>query len=400
MSVKLPKIKHYLFLIAICLTSIVVMQDYVVNPVINTLYELFPDSTAGVNFLLSAPYVIMFVASLLAPYLLKIASKKTVLSISCIIFTVCAIGEVAILSVPYMIATRCICGFCYGIVQVVALDIVADYFVDENRRASFMGIYNAMMALIGAAMGMVAGNLAVSGWKNAYLTYWAAVPMTLLVIFFVPNLKSATQAQEETAADAEPSGQKAPMGVRFWIALLTLFIYNIAFTPISMLASVYIAENALGNEAVSGLAASLGSIGSCICCLGFGFAYSKLKARTSMISYISMTLGLLGMYFLPNKLLFLAICTLAGGGYGMMFSYAYAHIPGIVPPQNVSRAISLITALTGLASFLGTYVATGLMDLLSNHTVAAASLVLGIVMAAATVLEFINTRNTKESVQA
>lgn len=400
MSVKLPKIKHYLFLIAICLTSMVVMQDYVVTPIANALYELFPDSTAGVNFILSGPYIVSFFAALIAPNLLKFTSKKTLLSITCIVFTVCAIGEIAILSLPYMIATRCICGFCYGIVQVVALDIVADYFVDENRRASFMGIYNAMMALIGAAMGMVAGNLAVSGWENAYLTYWAAVPMTILVILFVPKLQSLSQAQTEESTEAAPAAGKASMGARFWIAMVTIFIFSVCYTPMSMLASVYVSENALGNEAVSGLAASLGTVGSCVCCLAFGFLFSKLKGRTSMISFVVMTLGLLGMYFLPNKYLFLAICTLCGGGYGMFFSYAYAYVPSIVPPQNISRAISLVTAVIGLASFLGTYVITALMNLVPSHTITAASLVLGIVLAAATVLEFINTRNTKEAVQA
>lgn len=398
MSVKLPKIKHYLFLIAICLTSIVVMQDYVVTPVANALYELFPDSVGGVNFILSGPYIVSFFAALLAPNLLKFTSKKTLLSITCVVFTVCAIGEIAILSLPYMIAMRCICGFCYGIVQVIALDIAADYFVDENKRASFMGIYNAMMALIGAAMGMVAGNLAVSGWQNAYLTYWVAVPMTILVILFVPKLQSLSQSQAEENTEAAPAAGKASMGSRFWIALITVFIFSVCYTPMSMLASLYVSENALGNEAVSGLAASLGTVGSCVCCLAFGFLYSKLKGRTSMISFVAMTLGLLGMYFLPSKYLFLTICTLCGGGYGMFFSYAYAHIPSIVPPQNMSRAISLVTAVIGLASFLGTYVITGLMEIMPAHTITSTCVVLGIVLAITTVLEFINTRKVKETV--
>jgi len=394
MSVKLSKVKHYLFLLAIILTNIVIMHDYVVMPVANNLYEAFPDGVAGVNFILSGPAVFLFFGSLIAPMLFSKVHKKVLLVISCAVFAVASVFGASVVSLGYIIACRSICGLACGFVQVIALDIVADYFVDENKRASFLGIYNAGMAGIGAIMGVVAGNLAVSGWQNAYLTYWAAIPMVLLVIFYVPKLNSAAA----TAEESEESGKKEPMGGRFWIMLVNYVLLNLCYTPMMFMASVYIAENGLGNEAVSGLAASLGTVGSCVCCLAFGFLFSKLKARTSLISYAVMTLGLLGMFILPNQFVFLAICTLCGGAYGMIFSYAYAVGPSIVTLQNISKAISYLTAGSGLAMFAGTYVVTAIMNVTPQHTVGAASLILGVVCAICLVVEFINTGKMKESV--
>lgn len=395
MSIQLSKGRQTLFYIALLLTNVIVMHDYVVVPLANTLYELFPNSTAGVNFIISGPAIIMFIASLLVPYLLKFISKKKLLSIVCIVFTVASIFEAAIVSLPYMIFTRSVCGFCYGIVQVVAIDIAADYFVDEDKRASFMGIYNAAMAAIGALMGVLAGNLAVTGWKNAYLTYLLAIPMTILVVFFVPDMKTSSDtAVEEQAAD-ETKAEKVPMGSRFWIMLITFVAFNICYTPMMIMSSVYIAENSLGNEAVAGLAASLGTVGSCICCLGFGFLFSKLKARTSLLSFTVMTLGLLTMHFCPNTNLFLVICVLCGGSYGILFSYVYANAPSIVAPQNTSRAISLLTAGTGFAGFVATYIVTGLMQVVTPHTVTAVALIFGIIVAVCLVIEFFNTGRMK-----
>lgn len=392
MSIQLSKGKHILFMLAIVLTNVIVMNSYVIMPIVNALYEQFPGNIMGVNFIVSGPSIIMFAASLLVPYLLRFVKKRTLLCLSCIVFTVSSIGAAAIVSVPYMILTHSIIGFCYGIVQVVAMDIVADYFIDENKRASFMGIYNAGMAAVGAVMGVLAGNLAVTGWRNAYATFLLAIPMTLLVLFFVPKMEgqSAGMAEEETV-----STEKAPMGRVFWIMLVTYILFNICYTPMMMMSSVYIAENNLGTESLAGLAASAGTVGSAIFCLAFGFLYSKMKGRTSVLSFSLMALGLLAMYFLPNRYMIIAVCAWSGGGYGMMFSYIYAHVPAVIPPQNISKAISYITAATGFAMFVGIYVVTGLMGMLGIDTVTPVTLIFGIVMVVCIVVTFMNTAEKK-----
>ena len=111
-----------------------------------------------------------------------------------------------------------------------------------------------------------------------------------------------------------------------------------------MMTSVYIAENNLGNEALAGLAGSVGTIGSGVFCLLFGFVYSKLKARTSLISYAGMALGLLGMYFIKGPVIFLIICTVAGATYGFLYSYMFTQVTLLVAPEDANRAISYLTA--------------------------------------------------------
>lgn len=101
MSVKLSKAKHYLFLLAIILTNIVIMHDYVVMPVANNLYEVFPDGVAGVNFILSGPAIFLFFGSLIAPMLFGKIHKKVLLIISCSVFAAASIFGASVVSLGY-----------------------------------------------------------------------------------------------------------------------------------------------------------------------------------------------------------------------------------------------------------------------------------------------------------
>ena len=388
MSTKMSKTKFILFCAALILTHVISMHDMVIYPIVNNLYEMFYDNMAGVNFISSGPAVFMFFASLLAPYLMKFIDKKTLLVICCVIFAVFSIGGSAIASVPYIIMARSICGFVYGIVQVVVIGIVADHFIDDNKRATFMGVYNAGMAAIGAVMSAVAGVLAVSGWRNAYYTYLISIPMLLLVVFFVPRIRDRLEAAQENTPAA--AAGKSRFGAKFWIMLINFFVLCVAYTPMMMMTSVYIAENNLGNEALAGLAGSVGTVGSGVFCLLFGFVYSKLKARTSLISYAGMALGLLGMYFIKGPVIFLIICTVAGATYGFLYSYMFTQVTLLVAPEEANRAISYLTAIYAASIFLGPYVTTWIMGIVGN-SITVASLIFGIVCAACLVLEYFNT---------
>lgn len=393
MSIQLSKFKHYMFLLVILLTNIIAMMNFVVFPIAHNFYEVFPNSEIGVNFIISGPYIFLFLGSLAAPIASAKVPKRTLLIISCIAFALTSIFGVSVLSMVYIIVCRVVCGFCVGFVQCIAIDLIADYYVDENKRASFMGIYNAAMAGIGALMGVVAGNLAVERWQNAYYTYWAAIPLVVLVLFFIPKMKSVSTVAAEQAG--EEAGKKIPMGTRFWIMLATFVVFILCNAPLISMGSVYVAENNLGTSAVSGLALSLNSVGSTILCLAFGLIFSKMKARSSVPFYAIMTLGLLLMGLVPGKLLFLAVSTICGGMYGLLFSYVYAQGSVLVAPQNVSKAISYLTAASGVAGFSGTYVVTAVRSFVPGNTISSVCLVLGIAVMLCMVVDIVNTGRMK-----
>lgn len=391
MKTKTVPVKMFLFYLAMILTNIVVMQDMVIYPIISTLYGVFPTNTAGVNLIISAPAIIMVVTSMLVPYLLKYISRKHLLAFACLVFTFASIFGSAIVAIPYMLTCRILCGFAYGTVQVTVIDLIACHFTDENKRASFMGIYNTCMSALGIIMSLTAGNLAVSGWQNVYKTYLLAIPMTVLVLFFVPNNKAEIPAEtSQTADSSSDSGNKTPIGRRFWLLLLNYCFFAIAYGGcFSMLVSLYVSEHHLGNEAFVGMLTSVTTLGSVIFCMLFGFLFSKFKARTSLLHYLVMILAIAIMAFHPDKTLLILTEFLGGAVYGMQFSYMYSQGTSIVPAQKISKAISYITAATGLAMFITPNIFTGIMGITGSFTS-----VLPIVMLVLTIcliIEFINT---------
>lgn len=101
MEAKSSRARQLLFFIALALTNIIIMKDNVIYPISYIFYELFPEQTMGVNFMMSGPALFIVVSSLMVPWLMKYISKKALLVISCIAFTLTSAGGALILSLPW-----------------------------------------------------------------------------------------------------------------------------------------------------------------------------------------------------------------------------------------------------------------------------------------------------------
>ena len=387
---KTNKTKMILFLVAIFLTNLVTQHEGAIMPIAAALYNAFPENEMAVNFMISGPSIIFLFSSLLVPTLYKFFKRKTLLLAACIIFQIMAICAVITNGLWQMVTYRAIGGVCIGITQVVSVDIVASYFGDEKQRAWAMGLYNAAQAAIGVVFGIVAGQLAVSGWQNVYNVFWPNIIMILLVILFVPS-QMDDEGNNANAQKATRTGKH--MGSRFWISSVNFMIMSIIYAPLYMMAAVYVAENGLGNEAFAGLITSLGTVGSMTLCLLFGLLYKIFAEKTTVLSYILMAICLIVAFLFPNKVVFMIVSLLGGGAYGLELSYQYSHLPNVVPKENVTLAVSLITALNAFGMFLTTYVTTALQKVVS--TVTAVSMIYGIVCLVCLVLEFINANRMK-----
>jgi len=399
MATEMSKTRKLLFYAALLLTNVIICTDYVIYPISYALYEAFPGSEAGINFIISGPAMIIIFASLLVPVILKFMSKKTLLVIGSAAFAITSIGGCLIESVPYMIACRSVGGFCYAIANVCAMGIIADHFVDETKRGAFMGIFNAAMTAIGAVMGVVAGNLAVSGWQNAYKTYWIAIPMLVMVLLFIPKIEAPAQQGEGAAEDAAaPAATKGigGLGRRFWMMLVGFCLVSVAYNnSVLYYMSVYIMENGLGNEALSGTVSSVASIAAAVTCLAFGAVYGKLKARTSVPFFAGITVSTLLLAFVPSVATVFIAAIVGGGSFGVLFSYVYAEGSSCVPADRIDQALAIVTSACGVAMFVCTYLETGIMGAMGTSMVTPTLPVLGVIAVVATVLEVLSTARVR-----
>lgn len=359
----MSKSKLVLFIVALFLSNFIVMNDYVIIPVAANIYDTFSSQIGIVNFILSGPQIIGVFGALLCGRLFGKVSKKTIILIAFSLYALAAIFGVAIENAYYMAAMRAVAGAAMGFVNTAAVALLAEIFIDEKKRSTMMGFFNAAMAGVGAIMSYAAGMLALSSWQSVYKVYWASVPILLLFVFFLPH------TPPEVIVKEDKNIKKEPIPAKYIPFIISLFVFVIDYMVISYMVSLYIVEQGIGDASLAGLCTSLSTILSATMCIAFGFTYSKLKRWTVVPSYIVFCLGYVALLLFPSKLVAIIVCTLMGGAFGNGFSYFYMDGTIIVPESQVSNSMGIITAVQGLAIGVAAYFATGLMSIFKSETI-------------------------------
>lgn len=165
MSVQISKTKRMLALIAILFSSVVVMADLVMVPVIGQIYGYYPQNMNAVNYIVSGPALVLLVASLATPLLTRKIDKKIVFIIGAASFAVGAVLGVAIDDPYYICFTRTLVGVGEGMVNVIGVAYIADLYEDAKTRARINGFYSAALSLAGMIFSYFAGILGTrAGW--------------------------------------------------------------------------------------------------------------------------------------------------------------------------------------------------------------------------------------------
>ena len=387
MKLEMTKTKRVLCLIALMLTNLAVMADLVIIPVISDLYTAYGDQMNAVNYVVSGPALIIVATSLLATVLCRKLDKKIVIVLGGLFFTVGSICGVLVDNIWYMCFMRTLVGIGSGIVQVVAVSMIADIYEDADQRAKITGYYNATMSFVGIAYSYFAGILAVGGnWKNVFNLYWLAVPMMIFLILFVPSIRPAA----ETAKEDGKGASKEKMGAGFWQLQIFWFLANLLFgATVLYYVAVYIAENGLGDSSFSGMATSVKQLVGFLLCFGFGFIYKKLKRNTITVTYLLAAVTLVWLVFAPSKFAAVVIATVCGCCYKIAFSFAYAHGFAIVPASRTEDATAITTAVYGIGTFCSTYFASLLLKIMHTDSYTKTWIIPAVIFAVMGVIELI-----------
>ncbi len=387
MKLEMTKTKRVLCLIALMLTNLAVMADLVIIPVISDLYTAYGDQMNAVNYVVSGPALIIVVTSLLATVLCRKLDKKIVIVLGGLFFTVGSICGVLVDNIWYMCFMRTLVGIGSGIVQVVAVSMIADIYEDADQRAKITGYYNATMSFVGIAYSYFAGILAVGGnWKNVFNLYWLAVPMMIFLVLFVPSIRPAA----ETAKEEGKGAAKEKMGASFWQLQIFWFLANLLFgATVLYYVAVYIAENSLGDSSFSGMATSVKQLVGFLLCFGFGVIYKKLKRNTITVTYLLAAVTLVWLIFAPSKFAAVVIATVCGCCYKIAFSFAYAHGFAIVPASRTEDATAITTAVYGIGTFCSTYFASLLLKIMHTDSYTKTWIIPAVIFAVMGVVELI-----------
>ncbi len=361
MTIELSKGKKILLYISIFLTAIAVMGEMGVMPFVYNLYGAFENQMA-VNYIVSGSALFVVFGSLTSTFLMKKVSKKTLLLVATTLFCIGSIFCAAVDNVYYICVMRSIMGFGEGSVNAIIMAYAAQLFFDEEKRASFMGYYNAAMTLFAVVMSYASGVLASVDWHHAFRLYWPSVLMIVGILFFLPNLDQLDDSQEETV---QTSGSKEPLGGTYWLFIVAYLIFTCMYAMVNYYISAYVVENELGGTYFSGILVSCTQIGGVICSLIFGTLYAKLRKNLTILCTVMLMIALALYYFVPGSAIAVICSLLVGGGYGMYFACSYTYVAEIVPLSRIDDAIGYTTAFYGIAFFVFPYLVSFMLSVFS-----------------------------------
>lgn len=344
------------------------MADLAIIPAYHGIAVQFPDASPGVlNFIFSGSQLTALVSTLLCAVFMRHFSKKNIILCGFALFAAGACLGVLIIDPVYVAVMRGVAGFGFGALVAPSIALINEIHRDDKKKAGMLvGFFDGSMAVIGAVVSVIAGFLAAEHWTHSFYQYYAAIPIFILLLIFIPK----TPPQKETLAKEllqSVADEKMPWG-RVFMLLGSFFMMNLFYCYMTYLSAPYVVETGIGGEVLSGNLGFALSIASG--CAGFLFVktYGFLKRATINVAYLCILAAYLGFSFPPGAFLLYVLYIIMGFGFGTSMSFYYVHAANTVPKSKGPQVFSFIAAAMSIGSFAATYVVTGVMRLAGTES--------------------------------
>lgn len=396
-------------------TALIMMGVIGINSSLATIGAAFPDiSKTMVQSLLSVPCIAIIPTTIIAGKLMSKMSKKKLLLVGAICFTLGGTLPFFMHSFYAILAMRAVLGVGIGITQVLATAILVDIFSGEESQKAQGRLQTAQM--LGAAfMVFTGGRLADIQWNLAFLIHLIGVISIVAVCILIPSKMPAETvavsgeqnepAISETQISADVSGkqtaeaeklsrrQQATSAVNknasarltgktwFWTVFMCLFfimvqIYHVTF-------SYLIVEKNLGSASASGTAIVFFSLAGAVMGILYGRFSRIVKDFTIMIGCMECCLS----YILIASAGSIQICYIGSILFGMGLVTALPRIfiqaGNSVAPVLSGFAVSLVTCAQNFGQFICPYLINPVSRIFAgNGSTSTVCFMIGIIWAA------------------
>lgn len=387
MEIKMSKKQEILFLAAVFSSCIACVGTIVFNVVVNEVYNVY---SAGIaDTMVSIINIVLLVSSPFVPVMCARLGSKTTMIIGAALFSFAGLFTMTVEHTGYILAMRLLTGLGISICNTVGTVMINDAYSDLEKRGKVLGWYMIAMGGCGVLVGMVAGNLAASNWKNVFYSHILGVVVLVLTILFVPNVFNKTGGNAEGAGEGtEKKKGGMSLGGTFWMLAAIFALFNIFANFMQFYAAVYVEENAIGNPALlTGYYSSVVQGVGAVVGLIYGAVYGKMRHQTATGAFLLQTVSYLLCYIFPSMATLMINGIATGYMLTVCFSWFFAIAPATVPKESSNFAVGLLQAFYGM-TFLIPYLLTAMRGL-TGGTFTPTVLICGIVLAVLTAALFV-----------
>lgn len=289
----------------------------------------------------------MAVGSLVAGILADRMDRRLIVASVSLLYLVSGVVPYFVSSLDTIVASRAALGFAGGALMATGYTMAGDY-LPEERRATMIGIMNALGLVASLASMWLAGNVgSLWGWRAAFLLYLCAVPALLLV------LPSALPAPAKQAGQGASAGSSWFSGMPWGLLVIALGTGIILAVP-GIYASYHLESIGLGKPTYVAYIMMLNSASAAVCSALFGKALEKTSQRVVFVGAFGlMALGLFLYAFAVDLVLVLPAMVLMGATLGILAPGMPALAVERAPEGNRGRVVGMVQAVGAVASIVG-----------------------------------------------
>ncbi|SFS10646.1 MFS transporter [Sphingomonas jatrophae] len=332
------------------------------GPVVPTIADHFGGRTGGAfaaQMILTMPAIGVILGGIAGGFSVERFGPRPVLIAALTAYGLLGVSGFVIESLPLLLATRLLLGFCVAQVGT-AIGVVVGGWYEGVARAKLLGYQSAVAGVFAVSGLILSGLLAeVGGWRAPFLLYLLAFAILALAVTLPRDVARTVRA------GARPSLR--PL-TRLWpVYALAMFLFvNYFMTSIQL--SFLLAEDGVKSALARSLVIATGVLAGGICGGFYGRFYARLGERGTQILLTLMMAAGLALIGFSGSLVGQAVgAALSGGGGGMI----PPHISGIllnrVPAELRARAVGLEFTVLYIADFLNPLVMTPLRAAVGTH---------------------------------
>jgi MFS family permease len=342
--------------IVLLCTALAPLGVPLVSPALPVFRDTFALTEAQASLLVSSYFLVGIVLSPFVGILADRVGRKRVLVSGLATFGLLG-GAIAVApSFEVVLALRVLQGTGAAAIFITTVTIVGDTF-DGPQRTAVLGANIAVLSATAALFPVLGGFLVTFGWYVPFLTYFAALPVALLVFVGLedPSHPPAGHGLDYLRAAAVAIATPATLGL-FAVSFLTEFLaFGVIFTALPFLLEPVLTPVLVGVVLLTAEGASMTA----------AMASGRLARTFTSLQLIAIGFACYGVGFvlfgLTTWLVAVAVAAIAAGtGVGLLLPSVDAALSDRTTSEYRAGAFSLRNSTTFLGRFAGPITFAGL----------------------------------------
>ncbi|AEE47112.1 MFS transporter [Cellulomonas fimi] len=296
-----------------------VLGSVLLTPILPQLSEEFaavPGADVLVPMVVAVPALVIALFAPFAGQIVDRLGRKTLLVVAMFAYALAGTAPVWLDDLHAILASRVLVGVCEAAIMTVCTTLIIDYFHEEKRRNTYLGLQTVVTTLAATVFIAVGGALGVSGWHTPFWVYavGAIIAVPMIVSLWEPSPDAAPEAEA-----ADRSRARVPWRELAFPLVVTLFggfTFYVLIIEISYL--LVGAGVAVSDTRTIGAVAAVASLATACGALAFARVSAFPKRALLSIAFGLQAIGLGAVWAVPGVAGVVVGAIIASAGSGLL----------------------------------------------------------------------------------